>query len=150
MAGLKIEDGKTVREIIFRGKRVDNGEWISGDLRHWRNGTVGIHNDALRCTMVVNPETVGQYTGLKDKNGRRIFEGDVLAIKFFPAYIERVCWKGEPDAIASVIWDLNAFRLYADGKLDKRYGDFCDINYRETEIIGNIYDNPELLERKKI
>lgn len=138
-----------MREILFRGKRIDNGEWVEGFY--------GLKGEDTHCIMVntlpqtdchpcyftdyvVDPATVGQFTGLKDKNGKPIFEGDILATKFFPGYVERVLWDGPPDAIASVFWDLNGFSLDANGKLDKRYADFCDINYRETEIIGNIHD----------
>lgn len=154
-----------MREILFRGKRTSYPYegWAEGSLLcvdghcmilekenddngycyPYINAEDGIVDGGLTT---VDPETVGQYTGLTDKNGTKIFEGDILAIKFFPAYVERVWWDGPPDAIAKVFWDLNAFALYANGKLDKRYADFCDINYHETEIIGNIHDNPELLE----
>ena len=137
-----------MREILFRGKQVGNNQWVEGDLRHLETGGLGIVADQDLFAVVVHPETVGQYTGLKDKNGKMIFEGDILAIKFFPRYVERVLWDGPPDAIAKVFWDLNAFSLDANGKLDKRYADFCDINYKETEIIGNIYDDPELIKEE--
>lgn len=141
-----------MREILFRGKRVDNGEWAYGYLYVCgRDNAVEISNydkdlNMERMTNVVIPETVGQYTGLTDKNGTKIFEGDILAIKFYSKYIERVSWQGKPDAIASVFYDLNAFSMKAQNGIDIRYADFCDINYKETEIIGNIHDNPELIE----
>ena len=130
-----------MREILFRGKQVDGGEWISGDLRHWQNGKVGIHNDALRCTMVVDPETVGQYTGLKTKNGKRIFEGDIIryetaiaCVHFgtYPSSFER------PDTRVG---------FYLEWMVDCMFR--IDLAFwaiqREVEVIGNIHDNPELL-----
>lgn len=101
-----------------------------------------------------------QFTGLLDKNGKEIYEGDIIAVKFHPHYVERVSWVGEPDATAEVFWDLNAFRLKAKGQEDNRYADFfdfvssevygykmCDISYENTEIIGNIYENPQLINK---
>ena len=140
-----------MREILFRGKRCDNGEWVQGYYiradHHWHNH--GIHKDwitlgasanggwfALHNKYAVKAETIGQFTGLTDKNGKKIFEGDI--IEWFAqgeserpdfGYIEydeqsfawRVCWqKYDPD--------------FMEG-MQQEY----------ISVIGNIHDNPELL-----
>lgn len=94
-----------------------------------------------------------QFTGLFDKQGKEIYEGDIAAIKFNPRYVERISWRGKPDAIAEIFWDFNGFRLKAKGKEDSRYADFwdddsqqmCEMSRKHTEVIGNIYENPEKL-----
>ena len=110
-----------MREILFRAKRIDNGEWIEGDLVHAPDGrtAVSTYDDLVETV----PETVCQYTGLTDKNGRKIFEGDILKI---------------PEK--------------KNNNVKFEYGQFCvgincPIAYirTECEVIGNIFDNPELL-----
>lgn len=142
-----------MREILFRGKRIDNSQLVYGSLDCRPDGKFyiicykNIDNGIIRTNEYrVKPDSVGQYTGLTDKNGKKIFEGDILAIKFYPRYSMRVSWDGKPDAVAKVFWDFSAFRLRAKNDVDIRYADFCDICFQETGIIGNIHDNPELLE----
>lgn len=124
---------------IFRGKRMDNGEWVKGDLMQWNDGTIRIcveDGDSEKTATTVIPETVGQYTGLTDKNGRRIFEGDIV-----------YCKSRLDNANMVVIFECGQFRMV----LSENYrsyqinSGFYDINCFDKEVIGNIYDTPELL-----
>lgn len=137
-----------MREIIFRGKRIDNGEWVYGGsiihfnkecgedrnlvfMPQYSEKCICTHdeNDNIvawdeTCFYKIDPDTVGQFTGLHDKNGKRIFEGDILK------WDEHVwgCPYNEP-----VVWDY--------GRLSLRENDWSEF----CEIIGNKWDNPELL-----
>lgn len=122
------------REILFRGKRVDNGKWIYGDLFH-RNDELLINNYSQGFNLAIIPSTVGQYTGLTDKNGKKIFEGDILST-------------GNPDDYYGIVeWDeKNPGLAVSFGGLFEGFEELIFIDKVELEIIGNIYDNPELLE----
>lgn len=121
-----------MREILFKGKRVDNGEWTEGYLfKSWNKVFLlwGMTGDCPNMEEVI-PETVGQYTGLTDKNGKKIFEGDILLKGF-----EKVLVK----------WNANQCRW---GIYSNNY-EICGFNESTQgyfEVIGNIYDNSELLE----
>lgn len=111
-----------MREILFRGKRKDNGKWDFGDLEHngknvpkWVNG-----NEIV-------PESVGQFTGLTDKNGEKIFEGDIM----------QLCSACYP---CLVYWDGKGWAWKQNGKRRE-----IDLTREKMCIIGNIYDSPELL-----
>lgn len=129
-----------MREILFRGKRTDNGEWIEGCFLDKNN--IGIFYDDTEefdCTVhifSVISKTVGQYTGLTDKNGKKIFEGDIIkCISRFDA----------KDMV--VIFETAEFHL-VDCQRYKKYMECCgykQFGTLETEVIGNIHDNPELL-----
>lgn len=97
-----------------------------------------------------------QFTGLKDKNGKEIFEGDIIAAKLNTPYLQRVGWEGEPDVIAEIFWSFAGFELRATNGKDSRYCDMLDfvrdnqddllmMECTESEIIGNVWENPELL-----
>lgn len=126
-----------MREILLRGKRIDNGEWTTGDLLRFQDSTV-IHAYVygLRKAFKVDPDTVGQYTGLKDKNGKKIFEGDIVAGLFlFGMMIKAV-----------VVFQDGAFGLkWHRGEVEE-FCAFTSICNVEIEVVGNIHDNPELME----
>lgn len=131
-----------MRKILFRGKRADNSEWEYGDL--WCNPygkrvvciVSPINDQGTTGGNEVDPETVGQYTGLKDKNDKKIFEGDIVKIPLYESFREQV--------IAVVAWDIKKAVFYLHGKRVKT--DFYHYFGDDCEVIGNIYDNSELLE----
>lgn len=133
-----------MREILFRGKRVDNQEWIYGDLRHWRSGNVGIHSEELHSTLCVDPQTVGQYTGMKDENGQRIFEGDVVEQDWYD-YMEPA-----DDSFGVVMfceYDCSFSVMDAEDHNIKPLGSNTAFRW-EAKVIGNIHDNPELVKEE--
>lgn len=140
-----------MREILFRGKRLDNGEWVEGFyVAHQKPGFPSVykhfivHYEAdVSFWHEVAPKTVGQFTGLLDKDGKRIFEGDIV----------RVLGNQDVEDWKSV--DYNALIAFLDGGFCAIDGTIEDHAFRryalmrmdfELEIIGNIHDNPELLE----
>ena len=131
-----------MREILFRGKRMDNGDWVYGYYVHI--GPVSCQRAYIipeyASSLYVNevdPSTVGQYTGLKDKNGKRIFEGDVAKVL-----------QGKDKDIAYVGFENGAFMLYPKtGNIYERTLWEYWYNDWDVEVIGNITDNPELLEK---
>lgn len=154
----KTERGKTMnREILFRGKRIDNGEWVYGYFTY--NCVDHLHIARIeRSTgneygepvdyITVDETTVGQFTGLTDKNDNKIFEGDIITlydennepignyfIEFYKGaycYAQYVCGKKYYSRI-------NAEQRDEDGEIFATY---------IFEVVGNIYDNPELLTNK--
>lgn len=126
------------REILFRGKRVDNGEWVEGDLLHGycAEKSTDIASIDISCTVEVIPETVGQYTGLTDESGKKIFEGDIVTGLFnFGLIINSICEFNDGS------FGLKARQCGAEHF--HPFTSMCNISY---DVIGNIHDNPELLE----
>lgn len=119
-----------MREILFRGKRKNNNEWIEGSLHTEKFTDDEEYLCCEVCQCDVYPETLGQYTGLTDKNGAKIFEGDIVDILT------------ENEEIGVVVYDDGGFVVNADT--------FCldfhtNIYGTDLEVIGNIHDNPELM-----
>ena len=125
-----------MRDILFRGKRIDNGEWVEGDFVHLPHGVVILANGYAN----IDPETVGQYTGLKDKNGVKILEGDVVKKKDVLHHNE-VQIKGEKYVIQNESGCWWGIQKMTDYKRAEFLSSFCC----SCEVIGNIHDNPELL-----
>ena len=143
-----------MRGILFRGKRVCNGEWLFGGFhsRFGRAFIIGCSKSFRIDGMDVIPETVGQFTGLTDKNGTKIFEGDLLNGFQYPFYRSE---SDEHNYFAEVIWFPGncAFGLYTHKHTTAKVrgisagnADFIeDFDSDDWEVIGNIHDNPELL-----
>ena len=150
-----------MREILFRGKREDNGEWLVGSLLSFACKTLIVFNSREIDKVVVYdkrfvahgaecviPETVGQYTGLADKNGKKIVEGDywidtdegdIFVVEFRDGQFGFVCY-GVRGALMECGWDETAGGF---GECD--FSPMTDYIIENIEVIGNIYDNPELL-----
>ena len=130
-----------MREILFRGKRKEMGEWIYGWLGHLHSYnpqaksissiyfTEITEDYESRSNIIVDYKTVGQYTGLTDKNGKKIFEGDICK--------HRSNYSG--DFVISIV-------TYTDGQFLSMVNENSGFNLSDKlEVIGNIHDNPELL-----
>lgn len=124
---------------LFRAKRTDNEEWIEGLPSYDINGNLTefeVYRGFANCEIAdVDSETVCQWTGLTDKNNRKIFEGDICKI-----HSDSI---DEEDGCFSVEWDEGdaRFALYSVGLTV----DFGNYHGHECEVIGNIFDNPDLL-----
>ena len=131
-----------MREILFHGKRIDNGEWVEGCLAAYDLICPNYPEDTSNATgdyygqtpyvgfVEVDPETVGQFTGRKDKNGRGIFEGDICKI-------DNLIYKVE-FKYSEWVFTILSKKVYCFPAFHSHCGEYC-------EIIGNIHDNPELL-----
>ena len=134
-----------MREILFRGKRIDNGEWVEGWYQppierddYIFGTTIAYICEGYLDDVEVDPSTVSQYTGLTDKNGKRIFEGDIVSTDITRPYL-----------IVEFRDGCFMFNCNDGGK------DYYDImlpilekaqtEYKYGEVIGNIHDNPEFI-----
>ena len=128
-----------MREILFRGKHMHvcpenkhlDGTWVEGylaDENHINDG---------KCEFLIDPETICQYTGLTDKNGKKIWEGDILEGHLDDKFPEDVTRE-------KVIWHESGWKAEEPGCVDKEYLDEFDAE--NFEVVGNVFDNPELLE----
>jgi len=146
------EGGRGMREILFRGKRISDGKWVygafseydvsmdeRGEITVYRDPCIIDYSDELRWNEV-DPETVGQYTGLTDKNDRKIFEGDVIE-----CWSEGVKARGTVQQTIGGLWIIYpAWQKRIQWGLCPRADGSTDV-----EIIGNIHDNPEMMEEEE-
>ena len=143
-----------MREILFRGNSTETNQWIYGGFHIWEKrqvcalGNDRLKDDEISCVITVNSfadwnmprtmqaveviaDTVGQYTGLTDRNGNKIFEGDIVNILT------------ENEEIGVIVYEDGGFFVHADKfSIDIIY----KINGTDVEVIGNKYDNPKLME----
>ena len=124
---------------LFRGKTEISERWVVGDLVQWSGDDMCIceeYNSTEKKRYSVIPETVGQYTGLKDKNGNKIFEGDIVAGALTWLKRRKNGFVAFKDGSFGLIWyrgDIEQFNAFTS---------MCNIEY---EVIGNIHDDPDLL-----
>ena len=134
-----------MREILFRGKRTDNSEWLEGQLAAFKDGDCAIFDpdDEETPLYQVDPETVGQYIGLTDENGKKIFEGDIAE------YEDEA--PGQYEYHDSLIINHGVIK-YSEGSfywtnaVNANLQDSAYKGVADCKVIGNIYDNSELLE----
>lgn len=134
------------REILFRGKRIDNGEWVEGIPINTHIGTfIYFDENPHYCSQygymeidnlaLVIPETICQYTGLTDKNGKPIFDGDILFAHLDDVFQDDITY-------VKITWNGFSWCIRESTEDDVITKWDCD----NFEVISNIFDNPELLE----
>ena len=141
-----------MREIEFRGKDIETGEWVFGDL-HTLCDKPHIHTEKSKFPYAgkrsfVIPETIGQFTGLLDKNGKKIYEGDIVRHPYVDPIFRDLVEPKDGDGVTSEVvfhdgafvvkYDVNDY-IYLDGFTRHGY----------VEVIGNIHENSELVKYKQ-
>ena len=144
-----------MREIKFRGKS-DDGKWHYGDLLQYNDGTIsiGVHgtyiddgysiNDGYNCIIEVEEDSVGQFTGIKDRNGNDIYEGDTLKWTVRNRSKNRKGthkpYKKPQERIGTVVWSLGGLRLKSVDYPDAKWNYVLLNPQMNLEVIGNIHD----------
>lgn len=128
-----------MKEILFRGKTESSKRWVVGDLLQWSDGEMCIcenRNHFEKDKYRVISETVGQYTGLTDNNGNKIFEGDIVAGALIWQEKRKNGLVAFKDGSFGLMWYRGGVEQY------NAFTSMCNVEY---EVIGNIHDNPDLL-----
>ena len=136
---------------LFKAKRLDNGEWVTGSLITCEDGTYKIATSCLDgkadepilvCAYDVDRDTICQCTGLKDKNGKLIWENDIVA--YWDTYSTE-SGMAEASCVGKVMWDDETISFQVTNRLFSESYEVLD----ECNVLGNIFDNPELLESEE-
>ena len=145
-----------MRKILFRGKRLHDNKWIYGNFVSDCEGNPHIieprffcedghhlqYEDNTDTPVFIIPETVGQYTGLTDKNGTKIFEGDICRFKRFnDVHVGEIVFN--VTTASFIMWYQSIVGAYGEKATHQMLLSVCD----DIEVIGNIHDNPELLQK---
>lgn len=162
-----------MREILFRGKSLHNNKWVYGvpvpiEINCAKTGRIEMvkchsydeldYYHLLSEDEEVIPSTISQSTGFKDSNGKEIFEGDIIEFDGSNSHRDLIWWSKEMNMMDAIPLDGIEFNGYDcwNGKYPKfTYSDFCLMmqdpwgDFKEINVIGNIYDNLELLEEQK-
>lgn len=139
-----------MREILFRGQDVDRKEWVYGGyslyphIRFPCTPTIYEVDSGCWHPVEVIPDTVGQYTGREDKNGQKIFEGDIIAAVLPDSKYQR---RFEWPLMHVEFWKGSFFLATEHGSMFSALSGFSP--YVTFEVVGNIHDNPEMLKGKK-
>ena len=135
-----------MREILFKAKRIGDDGWVEGYYQK-RHNFLGneehlifpVDSHTVWEYTEINPETLCQFTGLCDKNGKKIWENDILMAHLDESYPEDVTYE-------TVEWNINGWGTRENGSMDREYlGEFDLEHY---EVVGNIFDNKELLQEE--
>ncbi len=125
------------REILFKAKRKDNGEWVEGDLLHTRHADVVLISDFKDQLFRCDGDTICQYTGLTDKNGKKIWENDILKANLDESYPEDITY-------IKILWNECRFCINENYSTDIETLEKWDAEH--FQVCGNVFDNAELLE----
>lgn len=129
-----------MREILFKAKRIDNGEWVEGNLISASDGRRAISETSGNWELYTCfPETICQFTGLCDKNGKRIWENDILMAHLDESYPEDVIYE-------TVEWNVAGWVGHETGSTDREY--LSEFDLEHYEVVGNIFDNKKLLQEE--